>query len=1014
MSVISGNSITQADMDNLASLANSTLLPIVNAAVLTNSWSMHEYDFDYSNPTKQTQPAYEFPTYPNNTTPASNVQGTIVYNTGSYLAYSSSLYIRVYPYKVVSGKRQYCLVPTQGIVTSDSSNNNYIVNWNWDAPAGGADGYIVEKYIFPYVNNGLKTYIDVSNNAYSDASWPQPYTQHNPMSWNTTLNRIKADYHNLMHNIGLGADYLFNSDSNILSGPWCVGVNDPDVFPIENGPGYLDTDVYTVFYYYPIFPMLNLSGQGELYGSLGGMSYLGSSNSFTCYKNVKFVYSLNDALDGLTLSQGRRVDVGWGTLANMAELDYSASVAGNWTGVAWWLLNGPTNGPAPLVSSFGTVSATPSTGITWTTVASTNHTQYALVAHISKSVGTNEAGILQFTASGAPAGYSFAGGPFTTHRLIYSSNAQSVPIEAIHPTSTCMLINSQDMPSGNSDFIVNNVYGGAFWQISDPTVKGCWLANSLPVGGNNVFIDQDLPNYVGQVYGDLFHSTPIAVSENIPYVVNEPIITIGTQSYNMVDNPPDYSYDNNSPIYASSMRQQALLQEGTVQFTLYISGSQVFTSSVSGSTPYIHDTGLPRYNLIRQSMQPQPAQWLVMNTGSQMPLTWGTWGNPNQNLGLYTGQVLSSGSQAYYSISVPGNVTSVKINLRQSSSLNGGVKIYDGGPLPSNLTMSIYVSNTGFPNPSDPSTYNFKTTNKQVRIPNNGGVGYLDTIRNGGFNYAIQNNNTDSVYFDILTEIDTGVVPRELSFNPTTHECFSNVIADIPPGFTQFYTFPSNYPTFVGLKPVPQQGYVIFKIRATRLPVINSSGISITPSSGPQINVAIGQNKLQYDGTWQFAPFYSDNSSIGAGGSGQGAGESGGSEGAGGSGRPYTITIPSGSRDTGDIEVFWAVAHGNSLVWQSDTPVILEAWANWQPIWQNTRYGFISYYINMDINYLTNFAPMGYQFCNSFINFFFYPQANYGDIGFGEDVYGGSAATAVQFPMAKFQYDEITACLNNI
>src|SRR5260221_14631081 len=45
---------------------------------------------------------------------------------------------------------------------------------------------------------------------------------------------------------------------------------------------------------------------------------------------------------------------------------------------------------------------------------------------------------------------------------------------------------------------VQTTFGSTvFWQLSDVTVKGVWVANTLPVPAVNVFLDQDLPPYIG-------------------------------------------------------------------------------------------------------------------------------------------------------------------------------------------------------------------------------------------------------------------------------------------------------------------------------------------------------------------------------------------------------------------------------------------------------------------------------------------------------------------------------------
>lgn len=853
--------------------------------------------------------------------------------------------------------------------------------------AGAWPGHFYDRYTNPPNNTVLAN--------------PQPAYAFGVSSanWLSELNRIRADYFNLILHSGLGADDLFFSSDNLISGPWVVGVNDPVNFPAYPWlGGTTDSGGLPGGFAPVLFPNQFITALGELFGTSGlifggdGANWsTAPSPNFTCLKNVKFCYAENDAPDGISVGVGRRLDGGYADLTTTPSVTYVATVAGQWTCQVWWQFRWTGGGapPAnpPAADTF-TTAAAPAAGVTWSTCNSNVTGLYGLIATIDLAIapGTQTinfnvsavpANFVLIAGNGQPGELLVPGGPKIVSRLIYASSAAAKPLAAVHPTSKCLVISVPDLPA-NSDFTVNGNYSIAFWKVSDPNVKGVWMANTLPIPGQNVFIDQDMPPYVGKVFGDIFHGNPLAISDAL----------VNLNSF--VDNPPTNQKDNSLPCLASSMRQQAFVQNGEKIQIVFIPGF--------GDFPF--DLG-PKYNLITRSLQTQPAQWLLQRDTDPMPMQWGTWGNPNQSLQVTTGFNMANGSVYQGSVAVDGTATKVKIRLRTASPKNGGVKVYDGGDLPVNLR--IYVSQNGIPNPNNPATYDFFTQNNQVIIPKDGGAGYLTSIVNRGFNYAIKNTTGGPVAFDLIFEIERGLVPREPQFHPRTNECFSFFLfADPPaPGGTTLQMY----------KPIPQNGYCIFKVRATRRPVANAAGILVTPSNGEEINITLGQNKLQFDGTWIFEPFFDVNGGPGAGDSSTGANDD--QTGAGGSGTPFTITIPANARDSGDVEVFIPVLFGNPLVWQGGDDVIVEAWANWQPIFFGEQYAFGAYF-NSFLSFRPAVpSPMTFQYCLAFYNRFDYSVSNNPEI-YGDSGFGGVAASRVQFPMSVEIYNDLMACLNLI
>ena len=361
--------------------------------------------------------------------------------------------------------------------------------------------------------------------------------------------------------------------------------------------------------------------------------------------------------------------------------------------------------------------------------------------------------------------------------------------------------------------------------------------------------------------------------------------------------------------------------------------------------------------------------------------------------------------------------------------------------------MKVYASKSGFPDPTNPASYDFVTTNNAVTIPGDGGRGYLASILGGGFTYAISAGTARGAYnpatvyaagdivteggnyyiytnvapssgndpatssgfwapsedvtFDLLVEIDTVFNPAR-QYHPKTWECFSFSMDGSP----WLSPYDSEYSQDAA-KPVPQSGYCIFKVRATRLPAANNAGINVTPTSGNEISIVLGQNKLQLDGTLLFAPFLTNlQQPAGAGDPATGAGDGGG---AGGTGEPFNLVIPANARDTGDVEVFIPVLGGNELVWQSDDDVIVEAWANWQPMFNFgyfARFPFI--HADMPVYQYVDQSAVAYQFALSFTNFYDSAESNiHADLG-------SNPTEHVQFPLSVEIFNDLTACLNLI
>jgi hypothetical protein len=446
-----------------------------------------------------------------------------------------------------------------------------------------------------------------------------------------------------------------------------------------------------------------------------------------------------------------------------------------------------------------------------------------------------------------------------------------------------------------------------------------------------------------------------------------------------LDNPPTTQPDNALPEFLDSQQQQAV---------------------------FAHEAG---FNFIHQSTQGRPAPWLVRRDTDFVPLDFGY--NLNESHILYSNQPTSGGIIANYytlNLSTAFTLKGLKLKVVQAGSAKIG---WSGGQLSYGLpaaAFSILVVARGgdYPDPTDPTSYDFASATNSVTIPTDGGFHYIQkAIANGTLNFAILSSAPQT--YDLVIEFDYELNPARTYFPqggnqywPNAMECFSHFIDGRPPVALQAVGW---------YKPVPQSGYCIFKIRATRMPVKNAGGISVTPSSGAPLAILIGQNQLQTDGTLKFAPFAKLEAIEGAGSPNGPSGQ----EGAGGSGSLFTLSIPSNARDTGDVDVFWTVLSGNELVYQCSEQVVLETWANWQPIFFSRMYGIYQEFTvgsGTSLGYFSDPTPTFLPYCLAFSNWFDGYLINRPN----DTLYGSIPVwnnTRTQFPVSVEIYNDLLACL---
>jgi len=794
-------------------------------------------------------------------------------------------------------------------------------------------------------------------------------------NWMSELNRIRRDFYNLIYNQIAGGESVYQSQNAVFSGPWVVDVNDPDTFP--RFLTYTDNNQDN-----PVSFPSNSSLNGIFLASGSGTTDF--SNYYPCYfRDIAFWFAQNDVpLDDLTIT-GQTV-IG-SSIIPIVLIPVSSFTSPTYKFTV--TLNAAAAGTVKLHMEFdfritSTLTFDP---VTAPTIADLN---------IQKSIGcTGTITLKSFTHANDGAGffvcnaiYNFTG----DWSFSAASGANSVwmsfdvPAAYLVGRSVYYGLNSDASvwASKDFDFVTGSVdaaginpwsatrkmqctvngyekisikasngqwYGIAQWALSNPLIKGVWTAKTLPVPGINVYLDQDLPPFVDKISG-----------------------TDATSQRNYA--LASYSDPGIIPV-ASSMK-------------------------VSGPSSALGEN----FTTVNYSMAARPTPYEVLRNTDFVPYNFNFVNDVFINL---ISEQFTNGPDiiAYTSLFVPENATNIKIRAVNKAKLGWKNGVFQYGE-PTAIPLTIILKKNSYPTFTD---YDIISTNGAITINPDGGGSYLSEILGKDIIYAIYCPTFNDVNFEIVTEIDTSdsfstsqPSPRNYLPNSGLRESWSYCIGDQPANQSGYYT----YGIFHNKK-IPQNGYCIFKLRATRLPISNGSGIYTTPSSGNEISLQIGQNRLNQNNTLEFVPLYTLNNETGAGGSGMGAGDDG--MGAGGiDPTPYSITIPANSGSSGDIAVFWPVLSGTELIYKCNEQIIVEAWVNWQPIFFNNALAFgLDVFFNNPIRtYTIPSTPINFKNALSYVN------------GFDKRLSGypvdpnSSNVSTVQFPISIEIYNDLESCLN--
>ena len=465
-----GTPITLADLTTLATLANSKLSPVA---------------------------PYIFPAFSgkNEIGLPPDISPIATYGSGSWND-GEKVTLWLYGYKNISGTKTYTWTPLVKAFYAVSGSGNYSLTWTWISVTGATapDGYIA---VIPQFQSPGWWYLwkDIGNvQTLTDdgtfSGWNSDQTLQQNVSgsddlpcghgaWLKPLNTIHQDLFTSL-DIFWGARVF--DDTWLVSGPWCVSVA---------------TKCYL---------------------------YLGTSIRKPAYKNLNFVYSESDSVDGNKLT--REIDDVFNTTANTGANDFN------------WDSNGTINGRIILFSepqgqnlSDWTIGTLPP-GVTFTfdPLYNSNDFPHTIVtAFIFDCVNVSYMTGTPLTLTVTPlSGGSLYGGlinaVFTDSDLVTYPTTDTTAIHFAGPAAKSAALTSSLSPITFTDPTgVMTVRESHYRSFCD----GVFVANTLPTLGIMPYLDQDLPQYNPQPLGILglaasSRRQPISdtLSPAIPHVDN--------------------------------------------------------------------------------------------------------------------------------------------------------------------------------------------------------------------------------------------------------------------------------------------------------------------------------------------------------------------------------------------------------------------------------------------------------------------------------------------------------------
>jgi len=229
--------------------------------------------------------------------------------------------------------------------------------------------------------------------------------------------------------------------------------------------------------------------------------------------------------------------------------------------------------------------------------------------------------------------------------------------------------------------------------------------------------------------------------------------------------------------------------------------------------------------------------------------------------------------------------------------------------------LPIYVSMTGYPDPDDAETFEIEAIGEltMAMFEDAYGVGTF-----GEFFVTVRNNTAEAVALTAegRNEETLQKFQRRPVFFPTNEH--SDNPDELLDGVAEHFSYKLISSAYGGgAKMIPRRGYAIYSVLVRRLPVAidpeSEYPIYLPPTTGlTELTVRIGQFE-----NLRHTQFEDINKGTFV--------------------ELTSVTIPEGELEA-RVDVFWPVLAGACLVYQASTAVKVEALVNWQPIFHSTQY----------------------------------------------------------------------------
>lgn len=512
-----GSSIDIADLQGFATVANDKLSP--------------------PNP-------YAFPDFSTVAAPA-KVTGTIVYGSGARFADGVRTVVRVSAYDGAWGT-----ATMGGVATPDNSGRNYKIDWSWTAAAGAtkylvqacefgleADSILADRFlgvnkVFRIVAGTTFTddldFYGGANDAFADVDGWQTealgslvgaVNTQSPLSRLRELQRIRTDawaqvlnYPTTFDGDASTLSLAYLPDGYKTSADQCVGTNPcPAVlnlgklfltpFPVNNGFAWDATLNYVtgnVVFSSGVFWTAILPSKNQLPAlfSMYWTAATAPSKDFLLFKNIRFLFSASD--ENFTFGNP---DINF----DMQYIDFATTQAKLFWGVfAGERQIGAFSGAAPNITvteTFGYKAAVDST-------------YFALIKLPLRLGGFDIKVIKQFVAAGAHGTINFAAtgdyvGPATARCEFYwPATSTRDAAQVLHPKNdgtqlalTALADNNvlRGFSFTNSTDVFPTDDKWPFVALNLVSLRGLWLADTLPIPAVNPYLDTDIAPYVQEI-----------------------------------------------------------------------------------------------------------------------------------------------------------------------------------------------------------------------------------------------------------------------------------------------------------------------------------------------------------------------------------------------------------------------------------------------------------------------------------------------------------------------------------